>query len=241
MIIVTIWYRVRSRNLDDDGKVRATRVARKKAGRGAGRNGLRREIHPRLPKNVGAINSCRSPAVSLAGSTCCRTRRGHRAKPVLNALLNFTNLRRAVNHLGGSSGLGCCSCRIWPGEVPAEFLRWDLPARIHRTYCPSYRRLRTTLILISRFDLFPSRSTILLLLFLASVFPITSFFLVYLAFPCRRTPRSSLPRLAFKMSWLGEINERVTSRSPPRECQLARLGPRPDHRSSSGLMLWPRC
>jgi len=42
----------------------------------AGRNGLRRQIHPKLPKNVRAINSCRSPAVSLAGSTCCREAQG---------------------------------------------------------------------------------------------------------------------------------------------------------------------
>lgn len=42
----------------------------------AGRNGLRRQIHPKLLKNVRAINSCRSPAVSLAGSTCCREAQG---------------------------------------------------------------------------------------------------------------------------------------------------------------------
>lgn len=41
-----------------------------------GRNGLKRKIHPRLPKNVRAINSCRNPAVSLAGSTCCRDAQG---------------------------------------------------------------------------------------------------------------------------------------------------------------------
>lgn len=62
------------------------------------------------------------PAVAARGGA------GHRAKPVLNALLNFTKLRRAVNHLGGSTRLGCCSCRIWLAQVPAEFLRWDLPA-----------------------------------------------------------------------------------------------------------------
>lgn len=88
---------------------------------------MRREIHPKLSKNVGAINSCRSSAVSLAGSSRAPGGAGHRAKPVLNALLNFTNLRRAVNHLGGSTRLGC-SCRIWLAKVPAEFLRWDLSA-----------------------------------------------------------------------------------------------------------------
>lgn len=57
------------------GKDRRHGRARKKKRRlrgVVGRNGLRREIHPGLPENVGAINSCRSPAVSLAGSTCCR-------------------------------------------------------------------------------------------------------------------------------------------------------------------------
>lgn len=95
------------------------------------------------------------PAVPAAGGA------GHRAKPVLNALLNFTNLRRAVNHLGGgSTGLGCCSCRIWPGEVPAEFPRWDLPA--NPPFLPPIvlRITRPPLILIPRFDLFPSRSVV---------------------------------------------------------------------------------
>lgn len=38
----------------------------------------RREIHPKLSKNVGAINSCRSSAVSLAGSSSSRRRRASR-------------------------------------------------------------------------------------------------------------------------------------------------------------------
>lgn len=90
---------------------------------------MKREIHPKLSKNVGAINSCRSLAVSLPGAAVGASGggAGHRAKPVLNALLNFTNLRRAVNHLGGSTGLGCWSCRIGLVEVPAELPRWDLP------------------------------------------------------------------------------------------------------------------
>lgn len=39
---------------------------------------MRREIHPKLSKNVGAINSCRSSAVSLAGSSSSRRRRASR-------------------------------------------------------------------------------------------------------------------------------------------------------------------
>lgn len=53
---------------------------------------------------------------------------GHRAKPVLNALLNFTNLRRAVNHLGGSTRVRLLLLSYLAGRstrrVPP---RWDLP------------------------------------------------------------------------------------------------------------------
>lgn len=126
---------------------------------------MRREIHPELPKNVRAINSCRSyPAVSLAGSRYLLLQggAGHRAKPVLNALLNFTNLRRAVNHLGGSARvrLLLLSYSAWPStrRVPSRAMGSAdgstllLPVVLRITYHPNPD--------ISRFDLFPSHSAV---------------------------------------------------------------------------------
>lgn len=63
----------------DPSRWEGTRVAGKERGRQVARgSGLRREIHPKLSKNVGAINSCRSLAVSLAGSSSSKRRRASR-------------------------------------------------------------------------------------------------------------------------------------------------------------------
>jgi len=69
MIVVTISQQVRPTGIPatggrlriagrTDGRTDEGRGSRKKRP-GLGGNGLRREIHPRLPGNVGAINPCR--------------------------------------------------------------------------------------------------------------------------------------------------------------------------------------
>lgn len=138
MIIVTIWCRACSRNLrgEEEGKYAggwklersdgSRRCWKKWVEEGNPSEASQECWSDKLLSEPGGI-SCRQYLLQERGGA------GHRAKPVLNALLNFTNLRRAVNHLGGSAGLGCCSCRIWPGEVPAEFfLRDGICRRIHR-------------------------------------------------------------------------------------------------------------
>lgn len=116
--------------------------------------GFKREIHPKLSKNVGAVNSCRSLAVSLPGSNSSRRRRRASRQTSFKCALKFHQLatsRKPSRQLGG---LGCWSCRIWPGEVPAEFATMGsatrsslvcfprpgrfspLPSRLHVDYVP---------------------------------------------------------------------------------------------------------
>lgn len=147
---MTIWYRACSRNLGDEGgqgrETRGQERLQEEADDGV--EALRKKKWVEEGNPSEASQECWSdkllsepgryllPAVPAAGGA------GHRAKPVLNALLNFTNLRRAVNHLGGSTGLGCCSCRIWPGRSTRRVPAMESAGRIHRSYHPSSCGLR---------------------------------------------------------------------------------------------------
>jgi len=184
MIVVTISQQVRSRNsrgrgerggrgaqlagVPDgrtDGRMDAEATVR--SDRGSEEMGRGGKSIPEAPRECWSdkLLSGAAAAVSRAAVPAAGGGAGHRAKPVLNALLNFSNSRRAVNHLGGSgSGLGRCSCRIWPSEAPpaAEynppplplamgFAPADPPPRIPTTQRPA--DYASPLIPIARFDL----------------------------------------------------------------------------------------
>jgi len=167
MIVVTISQQVRSRNsrgrgergggaqlagVPDgrtDGRMDAEDVRSDRGSEEMGRGG---KSIPEAPRECWSdkLLSGAAAAVSRAAVPAAGGGAGHRAKPVLNALLNFSNSRRAVNHLGGSgSGLGCCSCRIWPSEAPPAaaytpplplpmgFAPADPPPRIPTTQRPA--------------------------------------------------------------------------------------------------------
>ncbi|CAL1680106.1 unnamed protein product [Lasius platythorax] len=127
-----------------DGRHGGARKKRRFVEVATGRNGLRRKIHPRLPKNVRAINSCRNPAVSLAGSVPAAGMRRASRQTSFKCALKFHQLatsRKPSRRL--YPGLGsCCSRRIWPGKVPGRISppRWDLP--VDPTFRPSSCGLR---------------------------------------------------------------------------------------------------